>query len=112
MANGSGPPIFKNVDYQVIKSGICITSGPYEGCIKVGSKHYWVYPDNYDTYWIMKSGTPNPSFQTKITDDVWDYCKDGGTYDWDAHNEWWEDARHNEYRWDGDRGGTVSLVQI
>jgi hypothetical protein len=112
MPNGHDPPSsprrLSNTDYQTIKSGTLITSGTYAGCIKVGVTHYWIAPNGSD--WDLNDGTPDET-QTEITTVVWDKCKDGGSLSWDARDEHWEGGG-NTYRWAGDSGEDVQLVEL
>lgn len=113
MANGAGPPILSDADYQTIKRGTAITEGTYKGCIRVrqpgGYVFYWVTPVR--GVWILSSGVPDAS-QCEIPDEgVWEKCKHNGSLDWDSENEWWENGEAS-YRWAGEAGGTVSLEEL
>lgn len=108
--NGGGPPdrVLQDVDYQVIKDGICITSGTYEGCIKVGEVHYWIYGNG--EYWQLAQGEPERA-QSKISSDIWDKCKNGGSLSWDDSADWWVD-NGTYYRWAGYLGDPVELKEV
>lgn len=108
MSNGAGPPELSNSDYQTIKSGTCITSGTYLGCIKVGATYYWI--SNGTTVWELHDGTPNAT-QVKIGTTVWNKCKDGGDLTWDSDKLAWTEPGH-AYRWNGTAGGDVYLQEV
>jgi hypothetical protein len=109
MVNGSGPPILANADYQAIKLGVCVTGGDYDGCIKVGSVHYWL--EKGHSYWILRDEDVDDQLIVKMTDSIWDKCKDGGVLDWSTRGEYWFD-KTKDYRWDGPAGGDIELVEI
>ncbi|MFC1482491.1 hypothetical protein ACFL51_01665 [Myxococcota bacterium] len=112
MSNGTDPGILRNEDYQTIKGGTCVTSGRYEGCIKVGTTHYWIMWSRTG-YWVLRSGATPDSNRVKIGSDVWDKCKDGGSYDWLSEEEAWKDpATGKAYRWAGEGGSYVNLVEV
>lgn len=110
MGNGHGPPReLTDTKYQTIKLGWVVLSGDYEGCIQTGeSTYYWIAPDG--DYWALNTGMPDET-QTKITDEIWDKCKSGGTLSWDAGNAYWY-SRTANYRWAGNSGQDVELDEV
>jgi hypothetical protein len=109
MGNGHGPPKLSDSDYQTIKTGTCITGGDYDGSIKVGSTYYWM--ENGDTDWILHSDALDDDKIVRVTDGVWDKCKDGGTWTWVTRGEYWDSGRDN-YRWDGEATEDIVLVAV
>lgn len=107
------PKRLSNEDYQVIKGGACVEGGTYDGCIMVRelleSLYYWVSPLD-KTNWQITEGEPGPA-QVKVGPSVWDACKDGGTLDWDARGEYWEDPTA-AYRWADNGLGDICLVEL
>jgi hypothetical protein len=110
MGNGHGPPILKDDDYQTIKSGTLVTSGPNGGSILVGSTYYWV--ENQTDTWKLHDGPQDDELISYLTADVWDRCKAAGTYTWDSSSETWYDGGRQGYRWDGEPEGDVELVAV
>jgi hypothetical protein len=104
------PSLLSDVDYQEIKDGTCVTSGPYYGCIKLGNNNYvWlqnIYPD-----WKIQVGLPG-ALQSYMTTAIWDKCKRGGTLDWSPSREAWESSPTKFYRWDGGAGDDIDLVEV
>ncbi len=109
MSNGSGPPILTNAHYQTIKDGTCVSGGTYDGCVQVRGTYYSF--ENGGTYWELVTGEPSPD-QVKMTDGVWDKCKSTGTLTWDSRGEYWKDSQSQHYRWDGNAGEDIELVEI
>lgn len=111
MPNGGGPPdrVLSNADYNIIKNGVCIVGGTYDGCIKVNSTHYWVTPEDDD--WLLKSDPPEEESICKISSDIWDKCKNGGEYTWSSKNEYWTYSGAN-FRWAALEGKPIELKQI
>ena len=113
MGNGTPPPrVLSNYDYQIIKDGICITSGTYAGCIRTGIRddytYHWFEPDG--KRWKRNTGAPDAN-QCAMTEAVWVKCKDGGSYDWNSGGEYWED-NGDDYRWAADAGYDIQLKKI
>jgi hypothetical protein len=108
MGNGI-PPALSNGDYNVIKGGTLITVGHYSGCIQVGDDHYWV--ENKGSDWYLHSDDVDDELISYITADVWDRCKERGSYSWNARGEYWED-NGDDYRWDGPPGDDLYLVKL
>lgn len=101
MANGSGPLPERPQDYTIIKNGILVTSGQYKGCIKVGTDHYWLSRKTSSPfYWVHSSDEPDSSM-VFMTAEVWDKCKNGGTYDYNQEVEGWVDPDRVAWQWDG-----------
>lgn len=111
MGNGHGPPLeLDAADYDTIKNGTVINGGTYHGCVQVGATYHYVMPGS--SSWELKTGTPERG-SSAITGAVWDLCKAGGTYDWDAQNENWEEPEEGTpYRWAAGSGGDVVLVEV
>lgn len=111
MPNGHDPPRrLSDSAYQTIKNGWLVGSGTYAGCIQVGeSTYYWIAPDGTD--WELNQGAPDET-QTAITSDVWAKCKAGGTLTWLIRGEAWQDSQSQTYRWAGDSGEDVHLVEL
>lgn len=110
MGNGWPPPrLLTDSQYQTIKDGDVETSGIYAGCIKVGEEFYWVTPDRSGD-WSLQTGEPN-AYQCPINEEVWEYCKNGGTATWSSSGEKWTDSG-NDYRWGANTGESVQVVPV
>jgi hypothetical protein len=109
MANGAGPLPERPVDYALIKNGICITAGDYRGCIKVGDRHYWLSRRREEPwYWVHSYERPGDTM-VLMTTDVWDKCKEDGTYTYKEELQGWLDEEEHAWRWDGQRGRPIFL---
>lgn len=107
MGNGGGPYKLFNSDYQTIKSGTCITSGDFSGCIQVGASYYWLSVDSPN--WQLNEGDVDGNKIVKFTPSVWDKVKDGGTYTWNGRDEYWT-YRGTNYRLGGYSGNDLVLM--
>lgn len=109
MANGSGPLPERPQDYELIKSGTCITSGDYKGCIKVGTDHYWLSRrSEAPFYWVHSTEAPDDTM-VFMTTDVWDKCKHRGTYNYRDEVQGWLDRDEVAWRWDGQPSKSIFL---
>lgn len=109
MSNGVVPMDLLPADYETIKDGDCATSGNYEGCIAVEGLYYWV--SRGQDAWELSKGNPDQS-QVKITEEVWSYCKSGGTYTYDGQEHGWYDEQQLLHKWNGAAGGEISLEEV
>ena len=109
MSNGITPLDLMPDDYDTIKTGSCVTSGSYLGCIQVGSTYYWV--SRGSNAWKLNKGQPDSS-QVVITEDLWDKCKDGGTYTYNSTKKGWYDSQQTLYKWNGSAGGKMRLDAV
>ena len=112
--NGSDPPRKLNdSDFQQFKNGVHVSRGAFAGCIKTPiDVHHWIKANRAGTEWEHHTGTPDAN-QTEIPADVWDKCKDGGTFTWNANDEVWEDTQSQAYRWAGPTsGGYVAIKEF
>lgn len=111
MSNGTGPIPEYPRDYNAIKGGICVSSGTYKGCIKVGSDHVWLSRATGSPYhWVTNKGAPGSAMVSMVAD-IWDMCKEGGTYTYNDELQGWYDGEKEAWRWDGQPGGDISLSQ-
>jgi len=109
MSNGIGPIPERPQDFSLIKNGICITSGDFKGCIKVGAVHYWLSRKRDSPYyWLHNTDTPGDSM-VYMTSDVWDRCQEGGKYTYSEEVQGWVDSEEEQWRWDGQPGKSIFL---
>jgi hypothetical protein len=109
MSNGTGPISLNAYDYDLIKTGLCITSGAYLGCIKVGTIHYWL--SRGVGHWDLNTSSP-PATRVKMVTDVWNQCKEGGTMTYYAKDGGWKDGLGTFYQWDGQPREDIELTRI
>jgi hypothetical protein len=110
MSNGTGPLDLGVTDYNLVKSGTCVTAGSYTGCILTGTTYHWFKRGS--GVWVRQTGSPNPSLIVKITTTVWNQCRQGGTLTYDSSIGGWRDANNRAFQWDGQGGGNMSVVAI
>jgi len=107
--NGTGPPLELNAeDYSTVKTGTCITSGMYAGCILVGEVYHWFAHDAEKDYWVRHTGSPEN--HAEMTAEVWALCQAGGEY---AYNAKKKGFIHNNdlYRWKPE-DGYIALAKL
>jgi hypothetical protein len=110
MSNGTGPLDLNATDYNAIKTGTCVTSGTYTGCILVAGVYHWFRRGT--GVWVHQTGSPNPTQIVKITSAVWTQCRQGGTLTYDGTIGGWRDSNDRAFQWDGQGGGNMSVVAI
>jgi hypothetical protein len=111
MANGGGPIPERPQDYTLIKNGECVTTGTYNGCIKVGLIYYWLSrKPRAPYYWVHNQGVPGAA-QVLMTKKIWDQCKNGGTLTYDDEGQGWLDGSGNLWQWAGQARENITLAQ-